>query len=78
MGDEGDGLAVFGLDVDLLVDHGRFLPVVLLIFVCAFNTIARKPQHDKASRRMAGLNRSARIAIVLEVPLAARSGAFSR
>jgi hypothetical protein len=33
-------------------------------FMRAFNTIARKPRHDKASRREA-LNDAARIAIVV-------------
>jgi hypothetical protein len=48
----------------LLVDHGRFFVVAVLIFIWAFNTIARKGGHDKASRRMPGLNRGAGIAIV--------------
>jgi len=48
----------------LLVDHGRFLPVVILFFAWPFNTIARKQERDKESGGMAGLNRGARIAIV--------------
>jgi BMFP domain-containing protein YqiC len=53
----------------LLIDHG--VPLLFAdfrFFVCAFNTIARKPDHDKASppRRsgMAGLNWRTGIAIV--------------
>jgi hypothetical protein len=49
----------------LLVDHGRFFVVPgFPIFIWPFNTIARKRRHDKASRRMPGLNRGAGIAIV--------------
>src|SRR5581483_12351611 len=41
------------------------LPLLILIFRCAFITIARKGQHDKASTGMPGLKRKAVIAIVL-------------
>jgi BMFP domain-containing protein YqiC len=33
----------------LLVDHGRLLPVLILVSDWALNTIARKPEHDKVN-----------------------------
>jgi hypothetical protein len=50
MADEGGGVTVLGRDFDLLVDHGRFFPLLVSRFVgSAIDTIARKPEHDKAS-----------------------------
>jgi hypothetical protein len=57
MGDEGGGGAVLGGNLDLLIDHGRSAGgLLILFFVCAFITIARKPEHDKAGTGMPGLN----------------------
>ena len=36
MGDEGGGLAVLGLDINLLIDHGRFFMFVILRFARTF------------------------------------------
>jgi BMFP domain-containing protein YqiC len=52
-----------------MFDHGVSARVVVCDFCCRFNTIARKPEHDKASRMgpchsASDLNRIARIAIV--------------
>jgi BMFP domain-containing protein YqiC len=46
---------------------------VILLFVWPFNTIARKPEHDKERGGMAGLNRGGGIAIVSCVPLATKA-----
>jgi BMFP domain-containing protein YqiC len=45
----------------LLIDHGRFAcGLLILIFRFAINTIARKPQHDKASCGHGGLELAGR------------------
>jgi hypothetical protein len=50
----------------LLIDHGRFAcGWLILFFICALNTIAGKPEHDKATHGMPGLNCGAGIAIVI-------------
>jgi hypothetical protein len=68
MGDEGGGVAVLGRDFELLVDHGG-LPLLFDWWLGAiFDTIARKPAHDKASwpsKTLPVLNSLMRIAIVL-------------
>ena len=83
MGDEGGGLAILGRNIDLLVDHGRFFSCFLIpIFCRVVNTIARKPDHDKAMGRLGAipaLNRAPRIAIVLQYrPNRSERGDFSR
>jgi hypothetical protein len=50
MADEGGGVAVLGGNLDLLVDHGvSARSSVDSIIALASDTIARKPQHDKAT-----------------------------
>jgi hypothetical protein len=69
MGDEGRGVAVLGRNFDLLVDHDDSSRSITMASL-ACNTIARKPQHDKASRLSCGprdLNPVAWIAIVAKV-----------
>jgi len=59
MADEGGGVAVLGGDFDLLVDHGALLLAArfLGLFALAIDTIARKPEHDKATGRLKGQQR---------------------
>jgi hypothetical protein len=68
MGDEGGGMAIFGGNLDLLVDHRTFLSVSGFQVFCLarrFDTIARKLGHDKATCTVrSALNRAVGIAIV--------------
>jgi hypothetical protein len=61
-------MAVLGGDFDLLVDHWLFFVDCDSGLVWAWDTIARKPEHDKAikgSRNHPALNHGAGIAILL-------------
>jgi hypothetical protein len=51
VGDERRGLAVLGRNVDLLVDHGRFLLSVIPMSGWVLDTITRKDRYDKAKGR---------------------------
>jgi hypothetical protein len=59
MGDEGGGVAVLGGDFDLLVDHGAFVLASRFLGFLPWrsDTIARKPEHDKAISPLRGQHR---------------------